>query len=75
MKISKKIILKYANELLRSNGSFTQVELHTHIERRIGRQLTANEKRRITMILRNEYVVSKVERDRNNSYARIFYFF
>ena len=74
MKISKRLILKVAEELIKENDKISQIEIHREIEERMGRTLSVNEKRRITQILRNEYIVDRVERDKNNGNQRIFYF-
>ncbi len=74
LKISKRLILRVAEELRSEHGKFTQVELHNEIEKRIGRALTVNEKRRVTMILRNEFVIDEVVRDKQNDYMRIYIF-
>ncbi|NPA75596.1 MAG: hypothetical protein GXO25_05910 [Euryarchaeota archaeon] len=74
MKLSRKLILNTATQLRQKRGRFTQVELHTEIEKRIGRALTVNEKRRVTMIIRNEFVIDEVERDKQNGYMRIYVF-
>jgi len=74
LKLSRKLILNTATQLRQKRGRFTQVELHTEIEKRIGRALTVNEKRRVTMIIRNEFVIDEVERDKQNGYMRIYVF-
>ena len=74
MRISRRLILRTAERLLQERGEITQIELHDELERILGRQLTVNEKRRITMILRNEYVVDKIIRDTERGNQRIFIF-
>ncbi len=74
MRLSKKLILRTAEELRRERGHFTQRDIHMAIEEKLGRHLTMNEKRRVTMILRNEYVVKNVERDPQYGYSRIYIF-
>ncbi len=73
MRISKRLILKVAEELRERQGNITQIAVHDAIEKKLGRQLTQGEKVRITLILRNELSLKKVERDKK-SYSRIFYF-
>jgi len=73
LRISKKLIRRVADNLSK-RGTFTQEDVHAKIEEILGRALDANEKRRITLILRNEYVLEKVERDTQNGGQRIFYF-
>lgn len=74
MRISKRLILKTAEELRMERGKFTQIEIHKAIEKKIERNLTPDEKRRITMILRYEYVVGDMERDPKFGYSRIYIF-
>ena len=75
MKLSKRFIMQVAEELRERQGKFTQIELHAEIERKLGRALDINEKRRITMIIRSEYAVLGWERDVQHNYIRIFFFF
>jgi len=75
MKISRKMILRTAEELRAERGEFTQIDIHLTLQEKLGRELTPNEKRRITQILRNEYVVISITRDSQNNYIRIFFFF
>ena len=73
VRISKRLIRKVADNLSK-RGTFTQEDVQAKIEEILGRALDSNEKRRITLILRNEYVLEKVERDAQNGGQRIFYF-
>lgn len=73
MRISKRWIKRVANEKLREKGRITQIEIHEEIERRLGRELTHGEKIRITLVLKNEYLVENEERDKENG-QRIYLF-
>lgn len=73
MKLSKRLILKVAYDVYEQYGEFTQHDIHEKIEQHLGRTLTISEKRRITQILRREFVAVKTERDRTN--YRIYIYF
>ncbi len=75
MKISKRLIKKVANELLEKNGRITQYEVHYEISQRLGRTLTPGEKRRITVILKNEYFLEKVEIEKDTRIRIEFFTF
>jgi len=73
MKISSRLIIKVAMQMLEEDGKIVQVELHSRIEEYIGRRLTINDKRRITQILNREFIQQKAERKRDTyEIIRIF---
>ena len=74
MRISKRLILKVAKELIKEQGRITQVDVQLEISRILGRELTHGEKIRITRILKNELYVDGMWRDKNNDYQRIYVF-
>ena len=63
MKISKRIIIQYADNLIMINGKVSQIEIQKAIERSINRNLTRYEKSRITQVLRGRYVPVRIEID------------
>lgn len=65
MRISKKLILRVAYEIAEEREEFTQYDVHDRIEERLRRPLTISEKRRITQILRREFIPVRRERNRN----------
>ncbi len=74
MKISRRLILKVAYELIEKQGRTTQIEIQDEIEKRLGRSLTHGEKIRVTRILKNELCVDGMERDKDNGFRRIYIF-
>ena len=74
MRLSKRLIKRIAEELIYQNSIINQYELHREIEKHLGRSLTADEKRRVSVILRNEYNYVKMERNKENSWRRIYYY-
>ena len=46
MKISSRLIIKVAMQLLEEDGKIVHIELHKRIEETLGRRLTINDKRR-----------------------------
>ena len=73
MKIPSRLIIKVAMQLLEEQGQIVHIELHDRIEKILGRQLTVNDKRRITQILNRDFVQKKAEKDRETyEIIRIF---
>ncbi|EDY34250.1 hypothetical protein ABOONEI_2476 [Aciduliprofundum boonei T469] len=73
MKIPSRLIIKVAMQLLEEQGQIVHIELHERIEEILGRQLTVNDKRRITQILNRDFVQKKAEKDRETyEIIRIF---
>ena len=73
MKIPSRLIIRVAMQLLEEQGEIVHIELHERIEKILGRQLTVNDKRRITQILNREFVQKKAEKNRETyEIIRIF---
>ena len=73
MKIPSRLIIKVAMQLLEEQGQIVHIELHERIEEILGRQLTVNDKRRITQILNRDFVQKKAEKDKETyEIIRIF---
>ena len=66
MRISKRLIRRVADNLISKKGVVSQYEIHEEIERKLGRSLTTGEKVRITLILRNEYIVDRVDVEKDS---------
>ena len=75
MRISKRLIKRIANSLFSQKGPVSQKEIHSEIERVLGRRLKTNEKTRITLVLRYEYKVVKTEKDKDNTKVVYFEFY
>ena len=73
MKISSRLIIKVAMQLLEEDGKIVHIELHKRIEETLGRRLTINDKRRITQILNREFIQERTERKKDTyEIIRIF---
>ena len=72
-KLSRYIIQQAIRELAEATDEFTQYDLHTFVSEILGRELTPAEKKKITLIARNEVEVKEVKRDPETK-VRIYIF-
>lgn len=73
MKISRRLVIKIALQVLDERGVATQYDIHTAIAEHLKRQLTTGEKIRITRILSSEFYVSETRREGQDK-VRIYVF-
>ena len=73
MKISKVLIRKCADRMIRKRGVVSQIDVQKSLEECLHRELTSAEKARVTQILRYTYVYAGVKID-TRSKRRVEYF-
>ena len=71
MRLSYKLVIAVAEQLLYDKKEITQDDVQYAISKILGRGLGIGEKERITSILKNNFTVAKIEREDNR---KIYYF-